>query len=243
MSQQSPVQLDDETLVAWMRELNQKHFEGLLLRIPVFFEAQEDRIAGRFVFHDGACRIEVNKNLRDDPVEARRTLLHEMIHAYIHRRGGPSSHRRNSAHGADFAVEVKRLIEAGEDVQSELERADCASTDEEALKTAALVCIERQAGRVMINGKRNKRGLWMPAADEWRECCRQVSAGTKRFPMGLKKHCVSATHVSRLFGVDAPSLRRRVEALKAERAISKPQSTSAAFACETRMQQYSPTPP
>ncbi len=209
-------QLDDATLVAWFSDLNRRHFDGALAGIPVRFSALEGRLLGIFYVRQGSRRIELNQRLRADPIEAKRTLLHEMVHACIHVRGGPSSHRRNSSHGADFEAEVKRLVEAGEDLESELEWADCASTDEAALTEAALVCIERQAGRSKINGKYDKCGLWIPAGDEWRDCCRFVSAGTKRFPHGLRKHCATVTHVSQLLGVDTQSLRRRVEELKAE---------------------------
>lgn len=49
---------------------------------------------------------------------------------------------------------------------------------------------------------------WEPDDDERRPCCRGIRPPSRRWPWTLMHHCRTATHVARLYGVDATALRR-----------------------------------
>lgn len=88
----------DEQLRTWQTFIDQMCFGGLTSCVPLAFASLAKGTYGRFCrSRSGDVWIEISESLRCDPNEARRTLTHELIHAYLYLIGDPSSQRRNSS--------------------------------------------------------------------------------------------------------------------------------------------------
>lgn len=199
-------------LMQLMHGLDQLHWDGSLSgRLKIRFEALRDGHHGSF--YPNSFRIVINKNLRGNAVELRKTLLHEMIHAHLHAVGDASAQSKNEWHGAAFLAEVKRLEAAGEDMSGEAKYAVCSDISEEALNRAAIAYLARanrsEKPEGYFEGKR-----WYPASTELRSCCSAIREPSINFPYSLYKHCCTVSHISRLFGVDTVALRKEVDRMK-----------------------------
>lgn len=152
------------------------------------------------------------RGLTDDLETVQKALLHEMVHAFLDISDDPCSQRRNDPHGAAFAAQIRRLQDAGANLDDELEWATCASVDPVRLGRAADHYFERKAGRDDPKGAWDRRGFWWPSAREKQVCCEGLSPGGKLFRSSLREHCRSISHISRLHAVDTVVLRKVVAA-------------------------------
>ncbi len=152
--------------------------------------------------------IEIAERLLGDPAELRRTLLHEMIHAWLYVTCDPSHQARNESHGAAFAVEIARLREAGEDLATEEEYVVCGDTAEARLREAAECYLARQQQRQHPDGGFDSAGRWHPNDRERQACCVHVRGASRRWPYTHMDHCRTVSHISRLYSVDTVALRR-----------------------------------
>jgi hypothetical protein len=108
----------DPGLVRKFRELNAGHFAGKLPDIPVLWEprlAEVGAMAGQAFSLEGMfghigdrSAILLHPNLAGDDAALARALSHEMVHAYLHSIGDPST-----SHGPRFQTELKRLAAEG----------------------------------------------------------------------------------------------------------------------------------
>lgn len=210
------ISVDNEIqLKALLEELDTLHFGGSLAnRVNIIFKPLRANYYG--LFREGSPpTIIINSSLSDDPLELRKTVLHEMIHAHHASIGHPCTQRINDAHGAAFAAEIRRLEAAGEDVTSELAFAICQTQDEESLTRAAEVFFSRQSRTLKPEGYYDN-SRWFPSDSERQVCCTPIREPSRNFPSSLLTHCSTITHVSRLLGVDTVALRKRVKQLKKE---------------------------
>jgi hypothetical protein len=198
---------EERKLNALLVELDERHFRGELraagwrclvepLRPKHFGEARRDR-----------RQVVIAEHCLADVPEARGTLLHEMIHAWLFITGDPSHQGRNESHGATFAAEIARLAAAGEDVSSEWKYVTCGDKSPERTQVAADAYLARQRGTERPAGKCDAGGRWFPAPTEWQICCAGIRTPSRNWPNELRKHCCSITHISRLHGVDTVALR------------------------------------
>jgi len=205
---------EERNLNGLLVDLDEKHFRGELraagwrclvepLRPKQFGEARRDR-----------RQVVIAEHCLADAPEARGTLLHEMIHAWLFITGDPSHQGRNESHGATFAAEIARLTAAGEDVSSEWKYVTCGDKSPERTQLAAAAYVARQRGTEKPEGKFDGAGRWHPAATEWQACCAEVRSPSRSFPYGLLNHCRTIAHISRLHKVDTVALRAEVARAK-----------------------------
>lgn len=208
--------VDDEMrLKTLLEELDALHFGGSIAnRVNIYFRPLRSGHYGSFK-HGRPPTITISSALKDDPLELRKTVLHEMVHAHHSAIGHPCAQRINDAHGAAFAAEIKRLQAAGEDVAGELEYAICQTQDEESLTHAAKVFLSRRNRTLKPDGHYDN-SKWFPSDSERQVCCAPIREPSRNFPFSLLTHCSTITHVSRLFGVDTVALRKRVREIEQE---------------------------
>lgn len=161
--------------------------------------------------------IEIAERLLGDPAELRRTLLHEMIHAWLYVTRDPSHQCRNESHGAAFAAEIARLREAAEDLATEEEYVVCGDTAEARLQEAAECYLARQSRRQHPDGRFDSADRWHPSDRERQTCCDHVRGASRRWPYAHLAHCRTVTHLSRLYSVDTVALRRALAHAKLQR--------------------------
>lgn len=199
-------QLTDADLARLLRNFSDQYFFGQLGEIAVKFRWLEDADG----IYDSVDGIMICWDLNDDPETAEKTLLHEMVHAFLEISEDPCSQRRNDPHGAAFAAQIRRLQAAGANLDDELEWATCSSVDPVRLARAADHYFNRKAGRDDPKGAWDRRGFWRPSDREKQVCCEGLSPGGKHFKSCLRQHCRSISHISRLHAVDTVSLRKLV---------------------------------
>lgn len=205
--------MTDSDLVRLKHELDRLHFGGALQSVAIQFTKLPEGHFGSYFPRTG---VVISNALADSPIELRRTVIHELIHAFLDHVNDPSVQRRNESHGAAFAAQVRRIASSGEDVDAELEYATCGDASDDALRRAAECFRERSERRSNPTGKFDRGGRWHPDSTEWQECCAAVRAPTRNWPYSLLSHCRTISHVSRLCGVDTVALRRYLASRKFE---------------------------
>lgn len=108
----------DPALVRVYDEINTRHFNRVLPAIPVVWEprlaevgplaAKTFTLEGMFGHIGDKAVILLNPSLARDADALRRALSHEMVHAFLHTIGDPSSD-----HGPAFQATLKRLADEG----------------------------------------------------------------------------------------------------------------------------------
>ncbi len=108
----------DPTLVRVYDDINARHFDGFLPPIPVVWEPRLEEVGplaaeaftleGMFGHIGDRAVILLNPRLSRDPAGLRRTLSHEMVHAWLHTIGDTSTD-----HGPAFQVTLERLVGEG----------------------------------------------------------------------------------------------------------------------------------
>ncbi|MFN2459834.1 MAG: SprT-like domain-containing protein [Candidatus Velthaea sp.] len=94
-----PAEADLQLLFA---QLNYAHFNGEIPTFRIAYNARFSNLAGRITYKPP--RIELSpKHLVGRPGELRETLLHEMIHAWLHAKG------LNPGHTAAFKKKMREL--------------------------------------------------------------------------------------------------------------------------------------
>lgn len=104
----------DPTLAGMYRDINSRHFAGLLPTVGVTWEAtlaEVDPLVGGDYKTEGMTNghvIVLRENLKRDPAELRRTLCHEMVHLKLIAGGDNETH-----HGPLFQEELERVFREG----------------------------------------------------------------------------------------------------------------------------------
>ena len=108
----------DPALVRMYDEINARHFDAFLPPIPVVWEprladvgqlaAETFTLEGMFGHIGDRAVILLNPAVSRDPAALRRTLSHEMVHAWLYMIGDTSTD-----HGPAFQVTLKRLAAEG----------------------------------------------------------------------------------------------------------------------------------
>jgi hypothetical protein len=108
----------DPALVGVYDEINARHFDAFLPPIPVVWEprlgdvgqlaAETFTLEGMFGHIGDRAVILLNPSLARDPAALRRTLSHEMVHAWLYVIGDTSTD-----HGPAFQATLKRLAAEG----------------------------------------------------------------------------------------------------------------------------------
>jgi hypothetical protein len=108
----------DPALVRVYDEINARHFDGFLPPIPVVWEprlgevgplaAEAFTLEGMFGHIGDKAVILLNPAVSRDPAALRRTLSHEMVHAWLYMIGDTSTD-----HGPAFQATLKRLATEG----------------------------------------------------------------------------------------------------------------------------------
>ena len=84
---------DESTLQLLFAELNNLHFNGTIPACRIRYNARFSNSVGRTVYHRRPMLIELSpKHFVQAPEALRETLLHEMIHAWLHSRGQDPGH-------------------------------------------------------------------------------------------------------------------------------------------------------
>lgn len=97
-----PSETDLQLLFA---ELNNYHFNGEVPVCRIKYNSRFSNSAGRITYSTKPVLIELStKHFREHPEALRETLLHEMIHAWLHDRIG------DTGHGSEFR---KKMHECG----------------------------------------------------------------------------------------------------------------------------------
>lgn len=187
-------------------ELDEKHYEGKLRAAGwrVQYAKFPAHLFDQAMPTTRTIQLVQHLNNPGNP-ELRRTLLHEMIHAWLSLTNDPSHRGRNETHGASFSAELKRLILVGKGVAGEEKYVVCSDTSKENLHAVAKIYLARRSGKESPSGKR-KDGRWFSDEKESQSCCSQIRSPTRSWPDSLLKHCKSMHHISRLHGVDTVAL-------------------------------------
>ena len=89
----SSVLPDESTLQLLFAELNNHYFNGEIPACKISYNARFSNSAGRITYTSRPMVIELSpKHFREKPEALRETLLHEMIHAWLHARGQDPGH-------------------------------------------------------------------------------------------------------------------------------------------------------
>jgi predicted SprT family Zn-dependent metalloprotease len=72
-------------------QFNWMHFNGEIPAFKIVYNARFSNVAGRIGYKPPVIELSP-KHLRGKPEDLRQTLLHEMIHAWLHARGENSNH-------------------------------------------------------------------------------------------------------------------------------------------------------
>ncbi len=83
-------------------QLNYTHFDGEIPTYRIAYNARFSNVAGRITYKPPTIELSP-KHLHGKPDELRSTLLHEMIHAWLHARG------LNPGHTAAFKQKMREL--------------------------------------------------------------------------------------------------------------------------------------
>ena len=83
-------------------QLNYLHFDGEIPTYRIAYNARFSNLAGRITYKPPTIELSP-KHLRGKPQELRETLLHEMIHAWLHAKGA------NPGHTAAFKKKMHEL--------------------------------------------------------------------------------------------------------------------------------------
>lgn len=75
-----------------------------------------------------------------------------------------------------------------------------------AIHAATRELVARRNGTSTPAGRYTERGHWKQDDSERRECCRRHAPG-QTYPQALRKHCLGAEHVARLFDVPVDAVR------------------------------------
>ncbi len=82
--------------------LNNQHFGGEIPAHRIAYNGRFSNLAGRIVYKPPLIELS-RKHFEKHPDALRETLLHEMIHAWLHARG------ENAGHGAAFKRKMREL--------------------------------------------------------------------------------------------------------------------------------------
>jgi len=86
---------DESTLQLLFAQLNNLYFNGAVPACRIRYNARFSNSVGRIVYEAKPMLIELSpKHFREAPDALRETLLHEMIHAWLHARGEDAGHSR-----------------------------------------------------------------------------------------------------------------------------------------------------
>jgi predicted SprT family Zn-dependent metalloprotease len=86
---------DESTLQLLFAQLNNLYFNGEVPGCRIRYNARFSNSIGRIVYESKPMLIELSpKHFRRAPDALRETLLHEMIHAWLHARGEDAGHTR-----------------------------------------------------------------------------------------------------------------------------------------------------
>src|SRR5665213_1942198 len=83
-------------------QYNFVHFDGEIPSFRIAYNARFSNVAGRITYKPPLIELSP-KHLRGKPEELRQTLLHEMIHAWLHARG------ENPGHTPTFKKKMREL--------------------------------------------------------------------------------------------------------------------------------------
>ena len=83
-------------------QLNYMHFDGEIPAYRIAYNARFSNLAGRTTYKPPMIELSP-KHLAGKPDELRETLLHEMIHAWLHAKG------KNPGHTAAFKRKMREL--------------------------------------------------------------------------------------------------------------------------------------
>lgn len=84
---------DESTLQLLFAELNNLYFNGEIPACRIAYNARFSNSAGRITYSSRPMVIELSpKHFVEKPEALRETLLHEMIHAWLHARGQDPGH-------------------------------------------------------------------------------------------------------------------------------------------------------
>jgi predicted SprT family Zn-dependent metalloprotease len=83
-------------------QLNYMHFDGEIPTYRIVYNARFSNLAGRITYKPPTIELSP-KHLKGKPDELRETLLHEMIHAWLHAKGA------NPGHTAAFKRKMREL--------------------------------------------------------------------------------------------------------------------------------------
>jgi predicted SprT family Zn-dependent metalloprotease len=83
-------------------QYNFVHFDGQIPSFRIAYNARFSNVAGRITYKPPLIELSP-KHLRGKPDDLRETLLHEMIHAWLHARG------ENSGHTPTFKRKMREL--------------------------------------------------------------------------------------------------------------------------------------
>src|ERR1700740_2693187 len=64
------------------------------------------------------------------------------------------------------------------------------------------------------DGTFDEGGRFYPSAKEARDCCANIRTPSRAFPFSLMKHCRTAKHVAKLYGVTEKSVRAETEKVR-----------------------------
>jgi predicted SprT family Zn-dependent metalloprotease len=93
---------DVATLQLLFAQLNYQHFDGEIPTYRIAFNARFSNVAGRITYKPPLIELSP-KHLDGKPDELRDTLLHEMIHAWLH------SKKMNPGHTPAFKAKMREL--------------------------------------------------------------------------------------------------------------------------------------
>ena len=84
---------DESTLQLLFAELNNLYFNGAVPACRIRYNSRFSNSVGRTIYHEKPILIELSpKHFQRAPHALRETLLHEMIHAWLHARGEGAGH-------------------------------------------------------------------------------------------------------------------------------------------------------
>jgi len=84
---------DESTLQLLFAQLNSVYFQGEIPPCRIRYNSRFSNAAGRITYSTRPMIIELSpKHFRETPGALRETLLHEMIHAWLHARGQDAGH-------------------------------------------------------------------------------------------------------------------------------------------------------
>lgn len=80
--------------------------------------------------------------------------------------------------------------------------------------TAARTWLARHDRSQHPSGRFDSKSRWLPASEEFRECCARIRRPSARWPYSLLTHCRSKDHVARLHDVALTDLQHAIYVLE-----------------------------